>query len=196
MSPTLEKGETVVGLIWANVEGVDASGRIMMGNWGGHQCMQALRLGTMPVIQGIHQTFYSQRRWLLSWPYPSSTILLLYAWRWYIDHVIQILCSSLNWSPEDRVFVWCQDKHGKCLLPHGEPKPCTPNPKRNGLEIIKGILGFIECWKIHHKGCSGYTWNHWLFIGIKLVLLCKQWVSISNQLWHKDFVHKVRHHVL
>ena len=45
------------------MEGVDASGCIMMGNWGGgHQCMQALRLGTMPVIEGIHQTIYSQRR--------------------------------------------------------------------------------------------------------------------------------------
>ena len=59
----------------------------------------------------------------------------------------KILCTSPNWGPEEGILVWSQNEDGKCMLPDGEPKPCTPSPMRNGPEIIKGISGFIQYWK-------------------------------------------------
>src|SRR5665213_3542773 len=59
----------------------------------------------------------------------------------------KVLCTSPNWGPEDGILVWRQDDHGKCMLPDGEPKPCKPDPMRNGPDIIKGISGYIEYWK-------------------------------------------------
>ena len=50
-------------------------------------------------------------------------------------------------GPQDGVLIWRQDNDGKCLLPDGDPKPCKPDPMRNGPKIIKGISGFIEYWK-------------------------------------------------
>ena len=98
-------------------------------------------------FQGVHQTIHSQRRGPLSWSYQSSTILLLYVWWWYMTMQFNILCTSPNWDLEDGIFFWCQDEHGKCMLLDGEPKPCTPNPMKNGLEIIQGTLWFIGYWK-------------------------------------------------
>lgn len=49
----------------------------------------------------------------------------------------KVLCTSPNWGPKDEILVWCQDEHGKCMLPDEEPKPCTPNPRRYGPKLIK-----------------------------------------------------------
>jgi hypothetical protein len=59
----------------------------------------------------------------------------------------KVLCTSPNWGPEEGILVWRQNEDEKCMLPDGEPKPCTPNPMRNGPEIIKGISRFIQYWK-------------------------------------------------
>ena len=59
----------------------------------------------------------------------------------------KLLCTSSNWGPEDGILVWRQENNGKYLLLDGNPKPCKPNPMKNGAEIIKGISGFIEYWK-------------------------------------------------
>jgi hypothetical protein len=59
----------------------------------------------------------------------------------------KVLCTSPNWGPEKGILVWRQNEDDKCMLPDGEPKPCTPSPMRNGPEIIKGISGFIQYWK-------------------------------------------------
>ena len=45
------------------------------------------------------------------------------------------------------ILVWRRNKDEKCLFPDGDPKPCKPDPMRNGPEIIKGISGFIDYWK-------------------------------------------------
>ena len=59
----------------------------------------------------------------------------------------KFLCTTLNWTLEEGILVWRQDKDSKCLLPDGKSSPCKPEPMRNGPEIIKGIFGFIEYWK-------------------------------------------------
>ncbi len=59
----------------------------------------------------------------------------------------KVLCTTPNWAPEKGILVWQQDENGKCMLPNGEPKPCKPDPMRNGPEILKGISGFIQYWK-------------------------------------------------
>lgn len=53
------------------------------------------------------------------------------------DMQFKLLCTSPNQTPEDGILVWCQDCHGKCMLPNGEPKPCTLDPMRNRLESLK-----------------------------------------------------------
>ena len=55
----------------------------------------------------------------------------------------KILCTSPNWGSEEMILVWHQNEDDKCTLFDGEPKPCTPNPMRNGPKIIKGISGFV-----------------------------------------------------
>ena len=57
------------------------------------------------------------------------------------------LCTSPNWGLKDGILMWRQNKDEKCLLPDGNPKPCKPDPMKNGPEIIKNISGFIEYWK-------------------------------------------------
>jgi hypothetical protein len=59
----------------------------------------------------------------------------------------KLLCTFPNWGPDAGILVWRQGIDGKYVLPGGDPKPCKPDPMRNGLEIIKGISGFIEYWK-------------------------------------------------
>lgn len=60
---------------------------------------------------------------------------------------LKLPCITPNWAPKDGLFIWCKDIDGKCMLPDGAPKSCTTNPMRSGLEIIKGIYGFIKYWK-------------------------------------------------
>ena len=43
--------------------------------------------------------------------------------------------------------MWHYDNNGKYLLPDGDPKPCKPDPIKNGPKNIKDILGFTEYWK-------------------------------------------------
>ena len=59
----------------------------------------------------------------------------------------KLLCTSPNWGSENGILVWHQNNDEKYLLSDGDPKPCKPNPVKNGPEIIKGISGFIEYWK-------------------------------------------------
>jgi hypothetical protein len=59
----------------------------------------------------------------------------------------KLLYTSPNWTPDDGILVWRKDIDGKCVLPGGDPKPCKPDPMRNGPGIIKGISRFIEYWK-------------------------------------------------
>ena len=58
--------------------------------------------------------------------------------------MVSMPCTSPHWAPEYGMLVWCQDNDDKCIFLDVEPKPCIPDPMRNGLEIIKGRSGFIE----------------------------------------------------
>lgn len=52
-------------------------------------------------------------------------------------HAMQfkLLYISPGSALEDGILMW-QDNIGECMLSDGEPKPCTPFPMRNGLEIL------------------------------------------------------------
>ena len=72
----------------------------------------------------------------------------------------KLLCTSPNWDPEDGIGVWRQDKNEKSMLPDGDPKPCKPDPIRNGPKIIKGISIFIEYWtELCEEDITRRIWN-------------------------------------
>ena len=48
----------------------------------------------------------------------------------------------------------------KCMLPNGNPKPCKPDPMRNGSEIIKDISRFFEYWKkLYEEDITKCVWD-------------------------------------
>lgn len=53
-------------------------------------------------FQFIHRTIRSQRSWPLSWPYKSSTIMHLHAWRLYTSYAIKSFVHFIELGPKVR----------------------------------------------------------------------------------------------
>ena len=75
------------------------------------------------------------------------------------------------------------------MLSDGDPKPWKPDPMRNGLEIIKGISGFMEYWKElceeditrHVKDIHEPLIAYWDRIRFALMILCNDTCTTLTQ---------------
>jgi hypothetical protein len=77
----------------------------------------------------------------------------------------KLLYTSPIWGPDDGILIWHQDNDEKCLLPDLDPKPCKPDPMRNGPEIIKDISGSLNigrsCVRRTSLDVLEILMNHW-----------------------------------
>ena len=60
----------------------------------------------------------------------------------------KLRCTDPQWRPEQGIKLWKEDEAGKPKLPSGTPRALLPRPMKGQAEIVKGIKGFIQHWKV------------------------------------------------